>query len=396
VSADPAPNGANTDEPGRSDATDFFGADRTARMSSRHVPWLVVALVVTALAVGGTVTGSDAATARPTGPDDPVVRTAGTDHPVPGPSAATGDEQSENGSDGGPGGRLAGTVAVGGSEVGSGVDTAAFDAVLAATTSDAERADIVATRLDGAAGRLDALERRIDSLERARSNGSLSPDRSRARGADAVARIRAVRAVLDRAETATVTLDGERGDRLGERVADLRDRARSLLDADLRAAARAIDGADVDGTAAPIDLAEVVAAYERSGGRAPGPWVALFGSERIALHVERADGRTAVFGLHTSGGDIVESTRGPPENPTLRVETDYRVVRGVAGGEDPWEVASRALASDRITYRGVGAVATLKYGLVALALFFFDGLRALLFGALDLLAGVVDLLRSSF
>jgi hypothetical protein len=387
VSDDQRPDSANPDESGRSDAALFLLADRPGGMSSRLLALSLVVLAVTGLAAAGLAAGG-------AGQD-------GTSGHGPGPTATGPAATSSDGPDGNesggppPGARLAGAVAVSATEVGSGVGAGTFAAALADATSDDERARVVRERLDRTAGQLDDLARRTQELERARANGSLSPDRYRARGAGLAARIRGVLDVLDRAATATPTLSGEEGDRLGRRVETLRTRARSLLAGELRAAARTIDGTDVEGAASPVDLDEVVAAYERSGGRAPGFWVALFGSERIALHVQRANGRTAVFGLHTSGGAVVDSTRGSPADPTLRVETDYRVVRGVATGEDPWSVASRALAEDRITYRGVGALATLKYGLIAVVLFLFDGLRTLLFGALDLLAGLVEVLAGS-
>jgi len=289
-----------------------------------------------------------------------------------------------------PGERLAGVVGVEGAAVGGDIDEGRFAAALANASTDRATVRVIDRRLVEVDRLLDRLDRRTRRLERARANGFLQAGRYAARAADLAARLRSVERVLDRTESVTDGLPADRRAEIEDRVQRLRERRLSLLDDDLAAAARTVDGADVEGDASPVDLRDVVAAYERSGGNAPGVWTALFGTEQIAVHVERANGRTAVFGLHTDGGDVVEAVRGPPEDPTVRVDTDYAVVRRVAGAENPWTTASRALAEDRITYRGLGVVSGVKYGLLAALLFLYDGLYALVTGGLDLLGDLFD------
>jgi hypothetical protein len=142
-----------------------------------------------------------------------------------------------------------------------------------------------------------------------------------------------------------------------ERAARLRERTREAQDA--------VDGAGTETWAEPVSPVDVEAAANR-GLDAVSQAERLFGSERLDLHVRRANGSTLRLAVDTSGGEVTGIEPGPHDDPTVRVYTDYGVVRTLQQTDDPGNVLQEALDEDRIVYDGVGVFQSLRYGTAAI------------------------------
>ncbi len=283
------------------------------------------------------------------------------------PLAAGGTAATANATDPAPGAHLAGLVGTQDSEVRGTVAAGTFEARLANASSDRERAAVIDDRLTGTEQRLAALEARMQALDRARENGSIDADEHAARLATRGATADRLASAATASERAAADLPPERRAALNasERAAAIRTRA-----ADVRehagAATDSIDGTDGEARADPVSVADV-RAVARETIRVPGSFQGVAGSERVNLHVRRANGSVAAFAVVVEDGRVVSVAGEPFETPTLAVYTDYRVVRDVQRAGDPAATVEEAIENDRIRYDGQGLGNSLKYGLVRLA-----------------------------
>lgn len=194
---------------------------------------LAVAVALLAVPVAGAVADDSVAAAQVDGPD-----------------------ANETAEPPAPGARLAGVVAVHGTEVESEVQNRAFGLRVAAATSNDTRADVVAERVRALRERTATLRERRQALLEARQNGTISQARYRAEMAALAARTTALGHQLDQTEAASRGVDT---DRLAERGVDaeaidaLRTDARNLTGPEVADIARSIAGRDVGGGLADRD-----------------------------------------------------------------------------------------------------------------------------------------------
>ncbi len=284
---------------------------------------------------------------------------------VPATAEATADE-----TDPAPGPHLAGVVGAQDSEVRGTVAADRFGARLANASSDRERAAVIDERLTRAEGRLGTLEERLRELERAREDGSLEADAYAARLAALGAAADELAAAATASERAAARLPAERREALNaaERAAIVRNGANSIRDRASEATA-AIDGSGEAVRADPVSLADVRVVAERAI-RVPDSLRGVAGSERVNLHVRRANGTTAVYAVDIENGRVASVAGDSFEDPTLAVYTDYRVVGELRRADDPAAVVESAATNDRIRYDGQGLGNSLKYGLVRIASLF--------------------------
>jgi len=263
------------------------------------------------------------------------------------------------------GAHLAGLVGVQDSELREAVDDGTFRARFADASSSRERARLLDDRLNASLDRLDALESRLQALDRARENGSLDGSAYTARRAAVSAEARAV--VRDAEQLAALAADlppALRRD-LPARIESLRSHAVDLRDRTVSSAA-ALGPTDDDPGVGPFTLTEVREVIERGVG-VPDALAGVAGSERVNVHVRRANGTTAVYFARIEAGEVVSVERGGTDDPSLYVYTDYRVVRNVRTADDPGAAVRAAVDSGRISYDGVGIVNSAKYGFAKLA-----------------------------
>lgn len=277
------------------------------------------------------------------------------------------------------GNRIAGVIGVQDGEFRTSVRTRALDARLAAADTPKQRAAV----LDTAVARV---RNRLETLQDRKENGSASGPERRAQLATMAAESRGLSRILDRSAAAARRLpaDLRRKHDLSARIDALRSDVERFRSAELAAAARAIDGENTEIRAAPVTMNDVVTAYRRASGDLPGAWRTLFGTERIAVHAQRADGRTARFTLVTRDGTVTNASRGLPDRPTVHVYIDHRAVRRIRHADRPRSAAERSLARGWITYEGAGLANELKYGTAKVAIGVYDGLLWLLGGLVDL------------
>lgn len=286
-------------------------------------------------------------------------------------AAAPGAQQPAAGGIGGltdpsPGAHLTGIVAVQNSTVGATVAEETFQARLANATSDDERAALVDRRLEAIERRLAAARERSEELARASEQGSVTDEASTARAAGLAETAARLAAAANATERAAATLPADRRSalRVAERAAAIRADARRLRER-TSGAADAIDGVGEQSQVRPISRDAVADLVERVGA----PEISLPGvaaSERVNLHVRRANGTTPVFGVHIEDGRVTAVEDQPFENPTLSVYTDYRVVDRVRRADDPAAALRTAIQTDGVRYDGRGIGNSLKYGLVRL------------------------------
>mgnify|MGYP006926881994 CR=1 FL=1 len=88
----------------------------------------------------------------------------------------------------------------------------------------------------------------------------------------------------------------------------------------------------------------------------------FFGSEQVDLHVRRANGSRLRLAIDTGGGEVTSIERGPHDNPTVRVYTDYGVIRTLQRTDDPGGALSNAVDNNRVVYDGAGLLQSIRYG----------------------------------
>lgn len=347
---DTAPLGPEekSDESGRirAEYLDSFCTRRVyAGPMSQHPVWI---LVVVAVLVGVVVT--------------PLAAAGGV--PASGPAATDGDAGSAT--DPGPGPHLAGVVAVQNSTVDGIVASETFQARYANATTDRERATLVDRRLGAIEGRLADTGTRLQELSSAREEGSLSEGAYTARAAALAETADRLADAANATERAAESLPADRRAslRVADRVAAIRTEARRIR-GETDGAADAIDGVGEESGVAPVSRATVEAFFDSVAG-AETPLSDVASSERMNVHVRRANGTTPVYAVRIENGRVSSVAAEPYENPTLSVYTDYRVVDRVQRAEDPDAAVRAAVENDRIRYDGQGLGNSLKYGTLKL------------------------------
>lgn len=285
--------------------------------------------------------------------------------------APAGEQTATDGATGsatdpGPGAHLAGVVAVQNSTVEASVANGTFQARLANATTDDERATIIDRRLGAIERRLAAARSRSRELSRAREEGSLSEDRYAARAAalaDTADRLAGAGTATERA-AASLPADRRASIGVAERAGEIRTEARRLRERTGDAAA-AIDGSREESHVEPVSAGAVEDIFDQVAG-AETPLAGVASSERMNVHVRRANGTTPVFAVRIENGRVTALDDEPFENPTLSVYTDYRVVDRVRRADDPAGTIRTAIENDRIRYDGRGPGNSLKYGAIKL------------------------------
>ncbi len=265
-----------------------------------------------------------------------------------------------------PGPHLAGIVSVQDSTVEASVANETFQARFANATTDDERAALVEQRLAAIERRLEAARSRSEELSRAREEGSLSEDRYAARAAALADTADRLAGAATATERAAASLPADRRASIGvaERAGDIRTEARRLRER-TSDAATAIDGSREESHVEPVSGDAVEDIFDRVAG-AETPLAGVASSERMNIHVRRANGTTPVFAVQIENGRVTAVDDEPFENPTLSVYTDYRVVDQVRRAEDPAGAIRTAIENDRIRYDGRGLGNSLKYGAIKL------------------------------
>jgi len=345
----------NPDESGQSGTErgrDFSGWwPKGGVMARRFVAIAVILVAVAGLAVVAADAGGQ--------PD----ATAGT--PAAMESAANGEHGPDAGGDHpGAGEQLVGLVAAENRDLRGSVDRNAFGARLDAADSPAERATLVDRRLSDVDGRLAELEGTLDGLEANDGDGNrrTPTDGATARAAEVGAAAGAIQELLADIEAAIRRLPAaEREQRdLGERLSALTARTAAVRER-TREARRLVAGADSETRAAPITLAGIEGAIQKAVDDADAA-SRLLGTESIDLRIRRANGSTLRLAIETDGGEITEIRRGSHDDPTVRVYTDYGVVRTLQRTDDVRGGIEDALAEDRIVYDGAGLYHSIRFG----------------------------------
>jgi len=324
-------------------------------MGDRLWPSVLVATVVCVALGVGLVAAGTGALALPAMDGDGGVSGASAD------TDANATAELEAGS------QLSGLVGVQNRAVRGTVDRESFRARLDGADTPRERAAVLGRQVSALDTRVGDLEDALRSLERERDDGTLDGDAFVARSAEIGGAAAGIDDLLDESRTAAEALPSEvreerdllaRIDSLDDRVGTLRERT--------NAATRAIDGVDQPRRASPVSIADVetmltgaLAAHDAAER--------LFGSERIDLHVRRANGATMRIGVVTDGGEVVAIERGTIDDPTVRVYTDYAVVRTIQYSDQPETDVQQAFDEDRIVYDGVGVRNSIRYGAAAIA-----------------------------
>lgn len=136
----------------------------------------------------------------------PMVAASAADEPAATGAVAVQDDaanETDNETAMPPGARLAGVVGVQGAEVEGEVERRAFGLQVAAATSNASKASVVASQAQNLDQRLAELRERKQELDAARDNGTISPSRYRAEMAGLAAQISTLeRLTNETAETA--------------------------------------------------------------------------------------------------------------------------------------------------------------------------------------------------
>ncbi|WP_247731130.1 hypothetical protein [Halovivax limisalsi] len=264
-----------------------------------------------------------------------------------------------------PGAQLAAVTAGQAASIRERVDRASFGARLEEPRASVERAAVVDRELGDLERRLTALERRHRSLDESGRDERVGAGTDTAGRAAIGFEAESIEAHLAVVEAAAGDLpaDVRSARRLDERIDGLFGRLDSLR-ARTGDAVAAVEAAGRPIRTTPISAPNVAAAMARLGTEER--WsVAELRSERIDLHVRAANGTALRFGIEGAGSDSQRVERGAMADPTVRVHTDYRVIRALERGGDPTRVLREGLAAGRIAIDGVGLRSSVKYGVVA-------------------------------
>lgn len=237
---------------------------------------------------------------------------------------------------------------------------------LAAAETPAARARVAAAALDDAESRLTTLEARTDSLRAARERGALDADAYAARIGPVAARARAIDRRVQRVRTATAELNTtvrREANVTGARIDAVQSRAADVVAADPGGTAGL-------GAGFYRRLATTVATYNASAGSYDlGVLGAHVDGERVTLRIDRTGGGTGVVSFRTTEDGRIRNLRaGAHPDTTLVVTVDEATARRVLTAEQSDAALRQAFAAGKITVRGVGPLATIKWAIVDLAL----------------------------
>jgi hypothetical protein len=257
----------------------------------------------------------------------------------------------------GAGEQLAGLVATADQTVRGSVDRGAFQAALEAAGSPAQRAEVVDSRLSTTDERLTELERTVTELAASRPASGKT-----ARAVSAGAEAEALARLLGDIETAVPDLPATQREQrnLTARLEEHQQRAEAIRER-TRQPRELINGANTETWADPVTIADVEEAADRSMASVSGA-ERFFGSEQVDLHVRRANGSRLRLAIDTGGGEVTSIERGPHDNPTVRVYTDYGVIRTLQRTDDPGGALSNAVDNNRVVYDGAGLLQSIRYG----------------------------------
>ena len=97
---------------------------------------------------------------------------------------------------------------------------------------------------------------------------------------------------------------------------------------------------------------------------APGFFNALFGNEKINLHITLNNKDNLTIGIITKNGKVTLIQEGPIENPTLNAYTTEPVMDKFLYSDNPFIELKTALDNDQLTYKPATFTSKIKYGLV--------------------------------
>lgn len=264
----------------------------------------------------------------------------------------------------GAGAQLSGLVSVTDQAVRGTVDEEAFQSRLEQTDSPERRVAILDTRVVELEQQVTRLETAYRSLEEQRQNGSIDRERYTAEAATINQQAASVEGLLNVSERALSDVPAQERDErnLSVRIEGLRERA-SQLQSRTSGASDVIDGVGQPGGAEPLTPADI-RSLANSTLEANGAADRLFGSERMDVHVRKANGETLLVGIITEDGEVAEMREGGLDDPTVRIYTDYEVVRNVQRSDSPVTVINEAIDDERIVYDGDGFVNSVRYGAI--------------------------------
>lgn len=283
-----------------------------------------------------------------------------------GPSNAWSTQASDNESGDAlsPGAHLSGLIAVQNESVNGLVALESFRRDLENADGEAERAAIIDSQLT-------AIDRRLDRLEASdpvtdpmmAGNGGQATHRT----VETEASLRTIVHLLSDAEATIEELPPAlRDDRnLSTRLANLQERVATLQD-ESPGTLSTIDGEGIDRRTEPLTLDDVDRALSR-GLSLDAQAERLFGSETIDLRVRRANGSVLRATITTEDGEVTELRRGPADDPSVHVYTDYQLVHDLRTADDPAAEIRAAMDEDRFVYDGVGIGNSVRYGIATIA-----------------------------
>lgn len=102
------------------------------------------------------------------------------------------------------------------------------------------------------------------------------------------------------------------------------------------------------------------------GTELPSALGALFGNERINLHVRLNSGEEVVLGLTIENKVIQGIQEGELDDPTMNTYVGEDAINEIMDSDDPTSSLMDALDNREITYRGVGFFNWLKYVIVSI------------------------------
>lgn len=272
----------------------------------RHIVLLVAALVVVG-AGAPTVVASPAAPADAIGGSDDTGQVAQT--------ADDDDNGNETANGTAPGARLAGVVNVQGAEVEGEVAERSFGLQLAAATSNASKASVLANQTGDLSERVAELRDRKQALRDARANGTISEGRYRAEMARVAAELSTANQLLNRTSNEATELPAAALQNAGVNATDLerlRRAAGNVSGPEMAAIARDIGGPPVNRSVGPPGDATT----GPPGNSTLGPP----GNDTQGPPTNRTQGppQNGTMGppQNETQGPPANSTQGPPQNET--------------------------------------------------------------------------------
>lgn len=263
-----------------------------------------------------------------------------------------------------PGAHLSGLIAVQNESVNGLVALESFRSNLETADGEAAEAGIIDSQLSTLDRRLDRLEA-SDALTAPTAAGHAG--QATHRSVESEASLRTIDQLLSEAEAAIEDLPPAlRAEReLSARLATLEQRVATLRDESPGTLAT-IDGQGIDRRTDPLTLVDIDRALSR-GLSLDSRAERLFGSETIDLRVRRANGSILRATITTEDGEVTDLRRGPADDPSVHVYTDYQLVHDLRTAADPAAEIRAAMDEDRFVYDGVGIGNSVRYGIATIA-----------------------------